>query len=245
MKAVKRTIAIGAATFAIALVILFPARVLYQWTAPANVQINGISGTIWNGSAAEGTVSGIYFRNLDWQFRPLALARGLLAYRVRLEPAGGFVEGEAGVSFGGNVVARNLNAALSLGEAVQVAMISGVNAEITVQLDRLELEDGWPTHILGTAGVSELLIRNLSATPIGSYQAEFQPGEDAIVATVEDISGVLELAGTLRLTPERNYSLIGRVGARNDAPASVTQQLQLLGSPDSRGLREFRFEGTL
>lgn len=245
MKALKRIIAIGVATFAVALIILFPARVLYQWAAPANVQINGISGTIWKGRAAEGTVSGIYFRKLDWQFRPLALARGQLAYRVRLEPAGGFAEGEAGFSFGGNVAVRNLNAALSLGDAVQVAMMSGVNADITLQLDRLELEDGWPTQILGTAGVSDLVIRNLSSTPIGSYQAEFQPGEDAIVATVEDISGVLELAGTLRLTPERNYSLIGRVGAKDDAPSSVTQQLQLLGSPDSRGLREFRFEGTL
>lgn len=245
MKAVKRIIAIGAATFAVALVILFPARVLYQWAAPDNVQVNGISGTIWNGRAAEGTYSGVYFRNLDWQFRPLALARGLLAYRVRLEPAGGFVEAEAGVSVGGNVVVRDLNAALSLGEVVQLAMMSGVNAEITLQLDRLELEDGWPTQILGIARVSDLLIRNLSSTPIGSYEAEFQPGEDAIVATVEDVAGVLELAGTLRLTPERNYSLIGRVGAKNDAPASVTQQLQLLGSPDSGGLREFRFEGSL
>ncbi|MDZ7771090.1 MAG: type II secretion system protein N [Woeseiaceae bacterium] len=245
MKAVKRIIAIGAATFAVALIILFPARVLYQWAAPDNVQVNGISGTIWNGRAAEGTVSGVYFRNLDWQFRPLALARGLLAYRVRLEPAGGFVEGEAGVSFGGNVVVRNLNAALSLGQAVQVALMSGVNAEITLQLDRLELEDGWPTQILGTARVSDLFIRNLSPTPLGSYEAEFQPGEDAIVATIKDISGVLELAGTLRLTPERNYSLIGRVGATNNAPSSVTRQLQLLGSPDSRGLREFRLEGSL
>lgn len=245
MKAVKRTIVIGVATFAVALIILFPARVLYQWTAPAHVQVNGISGTVWNGSAAEGTVSGIYFRNLDWQFRPLALARGQLGYRVRLEPAGGFVEGEAGFSFGGTVAVKNLNAALSLGDAVQVAMMTGVNADVTLQLDRLELEDGWPTRIQGTVGVSDLSIRNLAPTPIGSYQAEFQPGEDAIVAAVEDTSGVLELAGTLRLTPDRDYSLIGRVGARKDAPESVTQQLRLLGSPDSRGLREFRFEGSL
>ncbi len=245
VKAAKRIIAIGAATFVIGLIIMFPARVMYQWAAPAHVQVNGISGTVWNGSAAEGTVSGIYFRKLNWQFRPLALARGQLAYRVRLEPAGGFVEGEAGVSFGGTIAVDNLNAALSLGNAVQAAMLTGVNADVTLQLDRLELKDGWPTQIHGTAGVSDLFIRNFSPTPIGSYQAEFQPGEDAIVGTVEDTAGVLELAGTVRLTPDRSYSLTGRVGARDEAPESVKQQLQLLGSPDSRGLREFRFEGSL
>lgn len=245
MKAVKRFIVIGAATFAVALIVLFPARVLYQWTAPENVQVNGISGTAWNGSAAEGTIFGVYFRNLEWQVRPLALVRGQFAYRVRFEPAGGFVEGVAGLSFGGTVTATDLHATLSLGDVAQMAMMSGVDADVTLQLDRLELQDGWPTRIDGTIGVSELFIRNFSASPIGSYRAEFQPGEDAIVGTVEDISGVLELAGTVRLTPDRNYSLIGRVGARNDAPASVSQQLQLLGSPDARGLREFRFEGSL
>jgi hypothetical protein len=56
---------------------------------------------------------------------------------------------------------------------------------------------------------------------------------------------VLELVGTIRLTPDRNYEFIGQVAAKPNAPLNITQQLQYLGTPNSRGQREFRLEGRL
>ena len=42
-----------------------------------------------------------------------------------------------------------------------------------------------------------------------------------------------------------NYEFTGQVAAKPGAPINIAQQLQLLGSPDSEGRREFRIEGQL
>jgi general secretion pathway protein N len=134
---------------------------------------------------------------------------------------------------------------LPLSIADRALRLDGLRGELSLQIERADLDNGWPTELQGTASVSNLLIRALAATPVGSYRAEFQTTDDGITGSVEDTGGVLEVAGTLRLAPDRSYALIGRVGARGDAPSSVTEQLRFLGSPDARGLREFRFEGSL
>jgi hypothetical protein len=51
--------------------------------------------------------------------------------------------------------------------------------------------------------------------------------------------------GTIAISPDRSYSLVGDVAARPGAPPSIEQQLRFLGSADDRGFRQFRFEGQL
>jgi hypothetical protein len=71
------------------------------------------------------------------------------------------------------------------------------------------------------------------------------PDEAGIVGSVEELSGVLDVAGIIRLENNRNYSFIGKVAALPDAPRGLTDQLRMLGSADDRGQREFSIEGQL
>lgn len=241
----RRLIIIGAIALAAGLIVTFPARIVHQWFAPEGVRLSGISGSIWRGRAAEGVVNGIYVRNLGWQLHPLSLFTGQLAYSTELELSGGFAEGDIGVTPTGRIALRDFNATLPLAAFDRALRLQGLAGDLSLQVARADIDNGWPVSLQGNVAVSNLLIRALASTPLGSYRAEFQTTDEAITGSVEDTGGVLELAGTLRLTPERNYSLIGRVGATVDAPDSVTQQLRFLGTPDARGLREFRFEGAL
>ena len=55
----KTLLPVGLLTFVAAFIMLFPARVAYDWFAPPAVQMSGLDGTIWSGSAAELSASGL------------------------------------------------------------------------------------------------------------------------------------------------------------------------------------------
>ena len=240
----KLLVAVGVAALLAGLMATFPARVAYQWFAPPQLSLSGISGTVWRGAAAQGSAAGLFLGDLSWRFRPLSLLRLSLGYEIAARLPGGFIEGNVAVRPGGAVRFTNLAAAVPLASMRTAFPLEGIDANLTLRFDRLVLDDGFPTAMDGRVDVSGLVLRALSPRPLGDYRAELQTNDDGISGTVEDLSGVLDLRGNVTLAGNRAYSLIGQVAANANAPAAVTEQLRFLGSPDSQGRREFRFEGS-
>ncbi|MDZ7643656.1 MAG: type II secretion system protein N [Woeseiaceae bacterium] len=235
----------GAAALVTGIILLLPARVVYHWTAPPAMKAAGIDGSLWNGTAREILIDGVYVRDLRWRMRPLQLFLARLAWRVDAQPVNGFFEGNVAIGIDGSVALSKLNAALPLSTMQAALPMQDVSGELTVQLEDVQLEDGWPRRLSGRAGLSNLLVRAMAPTPLGSFSADFRNVDDAIVGSVEDTGGMLDVAGTLTLRPDRSYSLTGQVGATATATPTVEQQLRFLGTANDRGLREFRLEGVL
>ncbi len=240
----KRLLVVGGAVLLTGLVVMFPARVLHAWLSPPGVELSGIEGSVWSGRASAARVGGAYLANLRWSFRPLALFTGRLSYRVEAEPPGGFVDAELTTGLGGLRLPA-LRAAVPLSAFAGVAPLADISGEVSLQLEDVVLRDGWPVRLHGQAGISGLLVRALAAEPLGDYRAEFASEDETITGSVEDLRGMLDVAATLTLAPDRSYSLVGRVAANATAATSVVEQLRFLGSADARGLREFRLEGSL
>src|SRR5690606_42131284 len=78
----KRLVAAGIAALVIGLVLTFPARIAYQWLAPAQVALSSISGSVWNGAAAQGSAAGLFLSDITWTFQPLSLLRLKAGYTV-------------------------------------------------------------------------------------------------------------------------------------------------------------------
>ena len=235
----------GACVFVAGIVLLFPARVAYEWFAPETVRLSGITGTVWSGSAVEGSFDGFYAGTLRWHFRPAALFTGKIGYAVAGEPAGGLLESNVAISPEGSLHLGDLRAGLPLAALGNAAAAAGAEGGLDVQFESLVLDDGWPVRATGAADVRGLTIPVLSSAPLGDYHAEFETVDGVVTGRFEDASGVLDLDGTLELQPDRRYVLSGRVRATNAAPPGLVQQLRFLGSPDAQGMRTFRFEGRL
>ena len=232
-------------TFLIAFVLLFPARVAYRWVAPNGVAASGIQGTAWRGRAEAVSVSGIYFGDVSWRIRPLHLIVGQANYRVKGSPVSGFVEANVGVRVGGALIVSDLAASLPLNMFARSVRVSGLQGEASLQFERIELKSGIPVAADGTVRVNNLVAPRLSRDSIGGYEAEFFTQDGGVAATVEDTDGVVDLAGSLQVTEDRNYQFLGKVIAKPEAPTSLKRQLEFLGSADERGQREVRFEGVL
>ena len=245
MKNRKRLILAGIATFVIGLIITFPARVAYLWFAPAELKLSGISGSIWRGNAAQGTAAGVYLADVHWSFRPLGLLSGRLEFASNSKLASGFFDANVAVGIGGSLTLSDVAGALTLDTLAGVLPLTGIEGDVSLQFEKLVVENGVPVEATGTLNIANLVSRYLSPTRLGDYKAEFQTQEDGISASVESIRGVLELDGTIRLSRDRSYQFTGKVAANSTAPINIAQQLQLLGSPDSEGMRDFRIEGQL
>jgi len=229
----------------VGLTLLFPARVAYQWFVPEAVKLSGIEGSIWSGSAREMSVGSVYLRHLNWRIRPLRLLTGKLALSVDATPSSGFIEADATFGFGGSITVSDLNGSVPLQAFAAVARMPGLAGNASVQFPLVQLRDGLPVAVEGKFAVAGLVAPLIDSAPLGGYEAEFFTNEDRIVASVEDVDGVFDLAGSLSILPDRSYEFIGQVAATERTSAKLRQQLRFLGSPNDRGQHEIRLEGTL
>lgn len=241
----KRLIIFGTITFLVGAVVLFPARVAYRLFFPAELRLAAINGTVWNGSATEGQAADLYLRNVRWSFRPAALFTGKVAFDVSFDPAGGFMETGVALGLNGSVTLTDLEGAVSIGALQNVVPAPGIDGNVRLTFARLRIDGGLPTEADGTIEVIGLLVRGLAATPIGDFRAELVTTDDGVAGSVEDIAGMLDIAGALQISKDRSYSLSGLVAPTATTPETVLNQLRFLGSANERGQREFRFEGQL
>ncbi len=241
----KALVSVGLLTFVTAFVMMFPARVAYNWFAPPTVQLGGLEGSIWSASAAEASVAGLYLRDLEWRLRPFHLLVGKLAASIKASPSSGFLEADVALGFGGDIMLTNVNGSLPLKAFATIARMPGLSGNASIQFEEFRIRDGLPVVADGTLAVADLVAPMVDASPIGGYRAEFFTENDAVVASIEDVNGAFDLAGSLTISADRNYQFIGKVAATDKTSDKLQQQLRFLGSPNDRGQHDIRLEGQL
>ena len=241
----SRLIKVGIVTFIAGVILLFPARVAYQWFAPAGLSVSGISGTIWVGSASEADANGVYLRDLNWHIRLFDFATLKLGFAVRTKLASGFIEGDVAFGVTGTVIARNIRASLPLSTIQSATGIPGLRGNLSAQFTVLKLDGGLPVAADGNLEVSALIAPFIHRNSIGGYKAEFLTQDSGVIASIEDTDGIIDLAGSLQIFADRSYLFVALIGAKPETPANLRQQMQFLGSANDRGQHEMRIEGQL
>lgn len=241
----KRLIFLGLIVFLAVMVVTFPARVAYTWFAPAELQLSGIEGSIWNGSAAEGFAAGAYIQNISWQFKPMALLSGNLAYETSSNPASGSMTSDVAVGMSGDLTLSSLTGNLPLDLVHPAFQQNGIRGDIALQFDSVVISNGMPSTVVGSVTIADFFIPDLSTSTLGDFKADFQMIDGNVVGSVEDVAAVIDVAGTINLNADRSYTFIGTVAPTSATPASIVNQLPYLGSANERGQHDFRFEGKL
>lgn len=234
-------------TLIIGLVVLFPARIAYRWASPDDVELSGIQGTLWYGSAESASAGGVVLRNVRWIGRPWNLLTGRLVYRIEASPAAGFIEGDLFISVGSSITlsGSEIRSSLPLQVLASVLNLPGLQGNASLQLQRLQVRDGVPVELDGTVDIDGLLIPAVNRTPIGGYRAEFFTQSDGISGSVEDTDGVVDIAGSLQLNNDRSFRFLAVVMAKPTTPRAMQDRLRTLPQADDPDKRELRIEGSL
>ncbi len=241
----KRLVIPGILVFFGVMLATFPARVAYQWFAPAEVRLSGITGSVWSGSAAAALAGGAYVRDISWHFKPMSLLSGKLGFETHSSPASGSIDTEVALSLAGELTLSGLTGNVPLDLVHPAFQQNGIHGDITLQFDTIVISDGIPVAAQGSVLISDFFVADLSSSRIGDFRAEFQTNNGVVTGTVEDVSGVLDVSGTISLNADRSFSFIGLVAPTPATPPSIVNQLRFLGSANDVGQHEFRFEGQL
>lgn len=235
----------GLATFVLGVIVLLPARVAYRWVAPPEVLVSGIDGTVWRGTAREVSVDGIYLKNLSWVAKPWHIVTGKLTFGVNATPISGFIESDVSTGFGGAVTFTSLSGSVPLQLISESATNYEVRGDASLKFERIKLIDGLPVAADGELQVANLFVALLGSEPLGGYKAEFFTQNNGVTASIEDTDGIIDLAGSLQINPDRSFLFQGQAAAKPETPASFRQMLTLASPANERGQHELRLEGTL
>ncbi len=236
-------VTIGVLTLLVALIVTFPARVAYRLVSSPYLAMNGLSGTIWSGSAREFSTNGVYLRKLEWQMRPWQLFSGKAVYVVSGSPASGFFDSEVAIAIDGSLTLTDLKASMPLQMFEQAVGVPGLRGNASLQLERLQLANGRAIAADGIIDIDNLVVPMLIRASLGGYRAEFYTQNNGILASIEDADGVVELAGTLSLTRDKSYEFLGYVSPNNRTSEALQQRLRFLPKTDQPNQYEMRFEG--
>ncbi len=241
----SRLTKVGLLVFVVGVILLFPARVAYRWFAPADFVARGISGSVWNGHAMEAIVYGTYLRDLSWRIQLLDLVTAKLGYAVESKLVSGFVKANIAIGIGGTLSVSNLQASLPLESMRSISSLAGIRGSLTANFSELRIESAMPVAAVGVLEISGLTLPLVSSDPLGGFKAEFFSEDSGITASIEDSNAVLDLAGSLQISPDGSYHLLAYLTATGDTPAPIREQLQFLGSANDAGQHELRLEGRL
>lgn len=258
--------AVGAVLLAVLLLVLLatlPAHVAWSYLQPrlqqrgVAVDLNSISGSVWNGAAKQAVVNGQVLGQLQWQIDALSL---LTAPTVDVSLT------DSGLNLVGEL--RNRSNGLEINnlrvqaDAAWLAPALGIPAltpsgELKVDIVNLQMDpDGIPQTGVGQIQWLNAGVNGMVNAQFGNYQIALQPISTPNAAPSAGISGTisdLDVATPLSLTGRfdlqgRNYQASVVLTPNSQHPSfnrAIESALQYIGQPNQSGGRLLTIQGQL
>lgn len=236
---IKWSLALAVAVYLGALIWQLPATVVWQRIAPelpAEVELTGLTGTLWQGQVARMMVSGVDQGALRWQWRPASLLRGKIALDLLWQPRNSQVRARLALSPGALTL-------LDVRGELDAASMAAVNrapfiltGSWLLEVPRLQLADFEQV----TAAEGRLVWQDAAGglpqpLALGHLSATLGQTDGWLTLDLQDHGGPLGLQGDARWRPGQPMYLDTRLQARPDADAGLAAGLQMLGRADRSG----------
>ncbi len=231
-----------------ALVWTAPAQLAYRWFAPRlqPFSLNGITGSVWQGSARDLIAMGVTLGPIDWRFDRGAALAGRVEGGIALK--GEQVRGNANVrETGAGVIeiqqARLRFPATLLGPAVDIPALRFLGT-IDIDAPRAEVRDGLLVSATGRARWTEIGVVGAAQARLPGIVMDFAPTTDgALAANITDLGGPLEIKGQTLL---RDGHFLTEVRLHLREPNSQLEELlKFVGQRLPDGGSYLRVEGDM
>jgi len=235
----KRIILIGLVLYLFSLLWNLPASFVWErikGQLPAQVELYGLTGTLWSGRVNRIEADGIDQGSLSWSWRPSGLLSAAIELDLIWMPRKGDVRATVQVGMS-NLTLENVRGRL---DAAAMASVNKapflLEGAWLLDVPVLALED--MQHVTQAEGrlVWESAAGGLpTALPLGNLVADLDDDEGWLQFTLSDQGGPLGLQGSARWRPGQAMALDTRLQARATAEAGLVGGLTLLGKPGADG----------
>ncbi|HXQ30429.1 MAG TPA: type II secretion system protein N [Steroidobacteraceae bacterium] len=213
---------------------------------PPDLKADGVSGSIWSGSADAIRLRGTPLGAINWAADLGALLHGQLAYEIDLSRPDGFVRGHIAASLGNGLTGENISLELPVTTLNPERASTAWQGDLKGTVRLVRVVNSWPTTLAGAFTLSNLKPPGADQA-LGTFAIEFDPKASTpvqLVGRVSDVDSPLLVRAQLIIRRDRSYVLDGDVTPRPGAPPEVARAVAFLGAPDSSGRRQFQITGT-
>ena len=248
-----RLVLLGAATFLVGLVALFPAAPIVDRLRPqlGPVALEGVAGRAFSGRIARARSTDdllpLEFSNLTWRLAPGALPGGGGA-RVAFDGYGGGGEGLVRRTWGGDVIVEDfrVDARAKALEPLLPAPIAEFGGAIDAEIAELALVDGLLARVDGRFAWIDAALERPVGVAFGEVEVTVAPESETLHAgSIEAGGGDVAASGGFTLAPNGDYTLDLLVTPDASAPAEVLDALRRAARADAQGRYRIRQSGNV
>jgi len=215
------------------------------------LQLSGLNGTLWQGSAKTVRWNNRNFGQLNWDFQPASLFSGKAQFAVRfgrdsdLNLSG---KGIVGADFSG-LYAENVFASVpvsSVQSQVQIPVPVTATGQLELSVSEYRFAQPWCESATGSLVWNASEVQSpLGTLSPGTIIADISCKDSVLSASSAHDHPQLSGAFTATLDSSRQYKMDAWFKPNSEFPQAMTSQLKWLGNPDSQGRYPFLFSGGL
>lgn len=221
--------------------ILAPARLLNPVFAERGLLLEGLEGTVWQGSAARALVPAgggyLHLGSVRWQLSPWSLF--MLAPRVTVSSRWGRQQLSGVIVYRSSDDIRLSDVDATLGASLVRQFVPlELSGDLSLLAQQIELRNGLPY-----AADGRLVWRDggwvspQGRRSLGDYALDFkQPAGESLTGTVVTVGGSLQVQGRILLTG-REYDVDLLLSGAGLTDPQLQQALQLIAAPEYGGFR--------
>ncbi|HET9049553.1 MAG TPA: type II secretion system protein N [Chiayiivirga sp.] len=232
---------------AILVAMRFPAKYAFAMVLPDNstVQVQDVSGSIWNGQAGKVSVGGQELGQVQWTLQALPLLRGQASVAATID--GPILRGTTTVEATTHQIhlsdSRFTVSASRLEPLLDIPALH-LTGNVNIDLDELRLENRIPTALAGRARWTDAGVTGAEQAVFGTILATFGAlPTGGFGGDVSDEGGPLAVKGSFK-TGLLGFQAEAHLQARDGNP-QVTRALAHIGQVQEDGSVLFRVEGGL
>lgn len=220
----------GVAAYLFFLLITAPAAKVVPLLQPRleGVQLAGVDGSLWSGSAALVSVRPLQLQDLRWRFRPLALLLGRAEVALQASWQGRPVAALAGKPLFGGPYLADVSATVAASDALGLVRAKQVTVDgnLALELQRVQWTAG--VAVPAVTGVANWTPARVSApveVVLGSAQLDTVAEQGMTRGTLKASGGTLLVDAQVELRPDGVYRLDAQIQQKGDVADAVTQFL--------------------
>lgn len=235
-------------SYFILLIATIPARPitdLLNENSPVTIQ--GVSGTLWQGTAYSITVENIQLKKTEWSFSPWQLFTGKLSTDINTNLLDNNISAEVGTSLLGRYFINDLSAKISASEVAELANIpfAQLAGTITINIEHAQWKQGETPLATGEINWKDASITVADTASLGNIDIILSESEQQLNAEIKNQGGDLKIAGTAELAEETKYSVDVKLSPTATANNNLKQSLGLFAKRQSNGEYVLKKSGSL
>ncbi|MGI9279875.1 MAG: type II secretion system protein N [Endozoicomonas sp.] len=214
------------------------------------IELEGLSGSVWSGSAQELTLNGVELQEVTWDLKPSALLTGKIKADLEVGDDFSAVVGEATVTYSTQgVTIEDLEADASADWLQQLAPMpvpATARGNINLVADTLVYEQGQCVELDGRLAWERGRISSpLGDVKLGKANADLSCKGNTLEGKIRQSSEFLTTDAVFSFDFNGSYSLSGKVSEGKALPENIKNGMKVLGRPDSQGRYPLTFRGRI